>query len=310
MRLATYRSSVDAAEHVAVVGDGELRLLRDPVSLVELLAAGPDAIASAAASAQADPLEVVDEHVAAVSPRLRAPIPVPPSVRDFMAFEEHVVTSTRAFGRTVDPFWYEAPAFYFTNPAAIAGPNDTIAVPPGCTRFDYELEVAVVIGRGGSDIPVGEAAHHIAGYTLLADWSARDLQFKEIPIGLGPVKAKDSATSLGPWLVTPDELDPALGLDMTASVNGREYSRGRLSDLYWSFPQMISYASRGTRLVPGDILGSGTVGTGCILELAGVHGEEKYPWLVPGDTVRLAVDGLGAVETTVHAGLATPHPLS
>jgi 2-keto-4-pentenoate hydratase/2-oxohepta-3-ene-1,7-dioic acid hydratase in catechol pathway len=224
-----------------------------------------------------------------------------------MAFEEHVVTSMQAIGQKVDPTWYEIPVFYFTNPAAVKGPRDEVAISPGSSQFDYELEVAVIIGREGSDIPPAEAEDYIAGYTILCDWSARDLQAHEMRQGLGPAKGKDSATSLGPVLVTPDELEPhrsgkGFQLQMRASVNGVPYSEGSWSDIYWSFAQMIAFASRGTRLVPGDVIGSGTVGTGCILELSRVHGAQRFPWLKPGDRVRLEVEELGAIESTVRNG--------
>jgi 2-keto-4-pentenoate hydratase/2-oxohepta-3-ene-1,7-dioic acid hydratase in catechol pathway len=221
----------------------------------------------------------------------------------------------QAIGRTVDPVWYEVPVFYFTNPAAVLGPYDPVPTAPGSTQFDYELEVAAIIGEGGADITVDQAARHIAGYTILCDWSARDLQEHEMRQGLGPVRGKDTATTLGPWMVTPDELEPALGpgggleLAMTASVNGTTYSRGTMSAIHWSFDQMISYASRGTRLVPGDVIGSGTVGTGCILELSRVHGTQAYPWLRPGDRVRLDIDRLGYLECEIRA-TPPPHPLT
>jgi len=169
-----------------------------------------------------------------------------------------------------------------------------------------------VIGRPGRDIRPEDAESHVAGYTILCDWSARDLQDVEMRQGLGPAKGKDGATSLGPWLVTPDELEDArsdngFDLRMTATVNGKEYSQGNLSDLHWSFAQMISYASRGTTLRPGDVLGSGTVGTGCILELSRVHGQEAYPYLSPGDDVRLDVDRLGSLRGRIRpAGDVVP----
>jgi 2-keto-4-pentenoate hydratase/2-oxohepta-3-ene-1,7-dioic acid hydratase in catechol pathway len=244
---------------------------------------------------------------------LLAPVPAPPSIRDFMAFEEHVVTASAAIGLTVDPLWYEQPVFYFTNPAAVRGPQAAVAVPPGSAALDYEIEVAAVIGREGSDLSPAEAAEHIAGFMLFCDWSARDLQGQEMKLNLGPAKGKDSANSFGPWLVTADELAPLAsghGFDvkLTATVNGADYSRGNLADLYWSFAEMVSYASRGTRVVPGDIIGSGTVGTGCILELSRVHGADAYPYLRPGDLVRLEGGPLGAIETRVTAG-RPPVPL-
>lgn len=303
MRWATYLSPTDGADHAALLHEGALHGLRGPQRLIDLLGDRGELLAAAGERALADPLEVVPESDAV----LRAPIPQPPSIRDFMAFEEHVVTSMQAIGQQLDPDWYEIPVFYFTNPAAVLGPHDDVHVSPGSTAFDYELEVAAVVGAAGADLDPAVAGAHIAGYTILCDWSARDLQMREMRLGLGPAKGKDSATTLGPHLVTPDELGD-LDLAMTASVNGTPYSAGRLSDLYWNFDQLLAYASRGTRLVPGDVIGSGTVGTGCILELSRVHGEERYPWLLPDDRVRLEVDGLGAIDSRIVTG-AAPHPL-
>lgn len=309
MRWVTYTSAAAGADRIGLVEDGQLHGLGGHPSMLDLLRDGPDALARAAQAAKQSPAEVVPVRDA----HLRAPVPVPPSIRDFMAFEEHVVTSMRAIGRTIDPGWYDAPVFYFTNPAAVYGPTDPVPIAPGSDQFDYELEIAVVIGKEGSDIPVGQARDHIAGYTILSDWSARDLQEKEMRQGLGPAKGKDTATTLGPWLVTPDECadrrdrDGNLDLTMTASVNGVEYSRGTTASLHWTFEQMISYASRGTRLVPGDVLGSGTVGSGCILELSRVHGGDRYPWLRAGDRVRLEIERLGHIETII-APATQPQP--
>jgi 2-keto-4-pentenoate hydratase/2-oxohepta-3-ene-1,7-dioic acid hydratase in catechol pathway len=244
---------------------------------------------------------------------LLAPVPAPPSIRDFMAFEEHVVTASAAIGLTVDPLWYSQPVFYFTNPAAVRGPGAGVAIPPGSAALDYEIEVAAVIGREGSDLSPEEAAGHIAGFMLFCDWSARDLQAAEMRLNLGPAKGKDSANSFGPWLLTADELAPfasGRGYDvkLTVTVNAAAYSSGNLADLYWSFGEMISYASRGTRVVPGDIVGSGTVGTGCILELSRVHGSDAYPYLRAGDLVRLEGGPLGAIEARVGAA-RPPAPL-
>jgi fumarylacetoacetate (FAA) hydrolase len=215
--------------------------------------------------------------------RLLAPVRRPPSVRDFYAFEEHVRNAARVTGRPgVPDEWYEIPAFYFSNPAAIYGPEVEIPYPQGSEALDYELEVAAVIGADGA----------IGGFTILNDWSARDLQRKEMRIGLGPAKGKDFATSLGPIVVTADELGD-LRLEMTARVNGEERSRGNLGDMYHSWEAIVAHASRNTELRPGDVLGSGTVGTGCILE----HGDER--WLQPGDEVELEVEGIGVLRNVV-----------
>lgn len=296
VRFATYVSPIDGADHVALVEDGMLHGLPDR-RLVDLLA--PDLLADAADRALRNPVEVLAERTA----RLRAPIPRPPSVRDFMAFEQHVVTASAALGRSVSPDWYELPVFYFANPAAVCGPTDEVAISPGSTAFDYELEVGIIVGTPGRDLDPTTAARHVAGYTVLCDWSARDLQAREMALGLGPVKGKDGATSLGPYMVTPEELpgsgSAAPDLGMRALVNGELWSSGRLSDLHWTVGQLLAYASRGTELRAGDVLGTGTVGTGCILELAFRQGTEARPYLRPGDRVRLEVDTLGAIDTTI-----------
>ena len=217
--------------------------------------------------------------------RLLAPVPQPPSVRDAYAFEEHVRNAARVTGRPgVPDEWYELPVFYFSNPAAIYGLDDEIPFPEGSDELDYELEVAAIIGVDGA----------IGGFTIMNDWSARDLQRKEMKVGLGPAKGKDFATSLGPFVVTPDELGD-LRLEMVARVNGEERSRGNMGDMYHPWRAILERASANTRLVPGDVIGSGTVGTGCILE----HGDGR--WLRPGDVVELEVEGLGVLRSRVGA---------
>jgi fumarylacetoacetate (FAA) hydrolase len=213
---------------------------------------------------------------------LRPPVLHPPSVRDFYAFEQHVKTARANRGLEVPPEWYEIPVFYFSNPAAIFGPDDEIPYPPGTNELDYELEVAAIIGADGA----------IGGFTVMNDWSARDLQRKEMKVGLGPAKGKDFATSLGPIVVTPDEFDGSDG-EMVARVNGEERSRGNLRDLNWPWERLLEQAARNTHLVAGDVIGSGTVGTGCILEL----GDGR--WLRPGDEVELEVEGLGVLRNRI-----------
>jgi fumarylacetoacetate (FAA) hydrolase len=209
------------------------------------------------------------------------PVLHPPSVRDFMAFEAHVVNARRANGREVPPEWYELPVFYFSNPNAIYGPEADVPYPDGTEQLDYELEVAAIIGAEGK----------IGGFTVMNDWSARDVQLREMRVGLGPAKGKDFATSLGPIVVTPDELDPAA--EMVARVNGEERSRGSLRDLYHSWDAMLEQAARNTALRAGDVIGSGTVGTGCILE----HGDGR--WLRRGDVVELEVEGIGVLRNRI-----------
>lgn len=245
---------------------------------------------------------------------LAAPIR-PASVRDFVAFEEHVEGVRRSVdgAHGVVPEWYEAPTFYFTNPHTVIGPDAAVPGPSGATRLDFELEVAAVLGRDGTDLSLAEAAEHIFGYTILNDWSARDLQQREMRVGLGPAKGKDFATSLGPWIVTADELadrhdrDGFLDLWCRASVNGVEVGRDLLSNMGWTFPTLVAYASRSSRVVAGDVLGSGTCGNGgCLAELWGRDPDQAPPPLRPGDVVTLAVDGLGRLTNTVTEGRPAP----
>ncbi len=232
---------------------------------------------------------------------LKAPIPRPPTLRDFYAFEDHVKAARAKRGLQMVPEWYEFPVFYYSNPNVIFGTDDAIPAPSYSKALDFELEIACVIGRSGADIPEVEAEPYVAGYTIMNDWSARDVQEKEMKVGLGPAKAKDFATSLGPWLVTPDELgDRKVGpgkfrLEMTARVNGRRLSHGNMEKMYWSFPQMVAWASQSVQLQPGDVFGSGTMGTGSILEL----GTEVHRWLQPGDRVELEVERLGVLRNKV-----------
>jgi len=299
MRWVTYNHQ-GGDDRVGLLMDDGIHALAAGVELVNLLGDRGERMRAALDWATNQPAEIVALEQAA----LRPPIPRPPSVRDFSAFEQHVRAARAGRGQEMDPDRYERPVFYFSNPAAMVGPNDEVKVAPGSAALDFELEVAAVVGLGGHDLTPAEAEGHIAGFTVMNDWSARDLQAQEMRHGLGPAKGKDFATSLGPALVTPDELEPyrknkAYELVMTARVNGREYSRGNLSDVHWSFAEMVAYASRGTELVPGDVIGSGTCGTGCILELSLTHGTEAYPWLRPGDVVELSVAGLGTIANRV-----------
>jgi 2-keto-4-pentenoate hydratase/2-oxohepta-3-ene-1,7-dioic acid hydratase in catechol pathway len=238
------------------------------------------------------------EDVPLASVQLLPPVAAAPSIRDFYAFERHVATARRSRGLEVDPGWYERPVFYFTNPDALVGHLDVVHAPAGCEELDFELEVAMVLARGGRDLRPADVPELVAGYTIMNDWSARDIQRAEMRLQLGPAKGKDFATSLGPWLVTPDEFSPESSA-MKAIVNRREVSSGDLSELWWSFAEMACYASTSASLRPGDVIGSGTVGTGCLLERRATDGYADYPWLQPGDHVALTVDGLGALVNTI-----------
>lgn len=233
------------------------------------------------------------------------PIPHPGTIRDFSSFEAHYQAGLKAIGRRFDPSWYEAPAFYFSNPHCLVGGGVEVVFPDATREMDFELEVAAIIGREGRDLDLADAESCISGYTIFNDWSARDLLRDDLRRSLlGPSKGKDFANGLGPWFVSADELAPyrrGKGYDllMTASVNGREVSRGNWADIHWSFAEMLVHASRNARLVPGDIIASGTVGTGCMMELSATHGAEGFPYLGDGDEVTLSIEGLGSLTNRV-----------
>jgi fumarylacetoacetate (FAA) hydrolase len=229
------------------------------------------------------------------------PILQPPTFRDFYAFEQHVGTMWLRRGMDIPEAWYRMPIFYFSNVSEIRGPGDAVWAPDSSTELDYELEVAAIIDMPVRDVDASRGEVAIGGYTILNDWSARDLQREETTVRLGPAKGKDFASSIGPWLVTPDELadarrDKAYDLTMTASVNGVELSRGSWATAHFSFGEMVERASADARLRPGDMLGSGTVGTGCLLEI-GDTTLKRY--LQPGDRVTLAIERLGELTSPV-----------
>jgi len=237
---------------------------------------------------------------------LRTPIPNPPSLRDFYVFEQHVKAARARRGLGMIPEWYEFPVFYFSNTASLYGADEQVPYPRHSQEVDFELEIAAVIGREGRDIAADDAPDYIAGYMIMNDWSARDRWRKEAPLSMGPAKGKDFASSLGPYLVTPDELadrrvgsgkDERYDLAMTARINGDQLSSDNAKTMYYGFSQMIERASEDTRLRPGDIIGSGTCGTGCILEL----GTERHRWLQPGDVVELEIERLGVLRNMLVA---------
>jgi len=231
------------------------------------------------------------------------PVLRPPSVRDFYAFEGHVRTMWERRGGEVPEAWYRLPIFYFSNVSEIRGPGDPVWSPAASSELDYELEVAALIDTPAKDLRAERAEEAIGGYTIFNDWSARDLQREETAVRLGPAKGKDFASTFGPWIVTPDELADARtagatgpGLAMTAEVNGVETSRGCWSDAQFSFGDMLARASADVRLRPGDLVGSGTVGSGCLLE---VREATLGRYLEPGDVVTLRVERLGALTNPI-----------
>jgi fumarylacetoacetate (FAA) hydrolase len=232
---------------------------------------------------------------------LLPPVPSPTSFRDFYAFEQHVKAARKLRGLDMNPDWYKIPIFYFSNTTSLYGHKEEIPYPKETKELDFELELAVIIANGGKNIDKKDANELIAGYTILNDWSARDLQREEMQMNLGPAKGKDFANSFGPYMVTPDELNnnwenDKMNLRMTCHLNDKLISDGNTNDLYHSFPTMIQRASMNVDLKPGDYIGSGTVGTGCILEL---RPETTGGWLKRGDTIRLEIDNIGILENTI-----------
>jgi 2-keto-4-pentenoate hydratase/2-oxohepta-3-ene-1,7-dioic acid hydratase in catechol pathway len=235
--------------------------------------------------------------------KLLPPVIRPSTFRDFYAFEQHVRAARARRGLDMIAAWFEIPVFYFSNPNSLIADNEAVVAPAGSHELDFELELGAVIGKRGRDIPPIRAWEHVAGFTIINDFSARDLQRAEMEVGLGPAKGKDFATAVGPMLVTRDEVSDRISsekisLEMRARLNGRNLSFGNTSALHHSFPKMIAQASRDADLFPGDLIGSGTVGTGCILELGT---ENTGGWLKPGDTIELEIEKLGVLRTRVIA---------
>ncbi|MQY23620.1 fumarylacetoacetate hydrolase family protein [Nocardia macrotermitis] len=308
MRLATFTAGA-AEARVGVVEGEQIYAFPAGMTMRDVIAAG-----LAEAHRLGERARAEGDGFALAEVRLLAPLQ-PTSVRDCVAFEEHVEGVRRSVdGRAgVPEAWYDAPTFYFTNPHAILGPDETARFPAACAMRDFELEVAVVVGRAGCSMTESDARTAIFGYTIMNDWSARDLQGREMQVSLGPAKGKDFATSLGPWIVTADELEAHrddggfLTLTCTAAVNGVEVGRDVLSNAGWTFESMIAYASRDSRVEPGDVIGSGTLGNGgCLAELWGRRGEQDPPPLREGDEVTLDVEGIGTLRGRV--GVAEPAP--
>ncbi|WP_432825501.1 fumarylacetoacetate hydrolase family protein [Dactylosporangium sp. CA-092794] len=307
MKIA--RIELDGMTGLGIVGDGHVQPLAAGTDLSEVLAVSVEERAELVAGAtDGDPVPLSQV-------RLLAPVQ-PGALRDFLVFEEHLEGSLGVLGaQRPHPAWYDQPLFYFSNANAVIGPDDPVEVPPGCRQLDFELELAAVIGKPGRDLTPEQAAGHIAGYTLFNDWSARDLMAPVIPFGMGPVKGKDFANTLGPWIVTADELEPyrhgdRLVLEMHAELNGVPLPAGGDSsaNMSWSFEEMVAFASRGVELRTGEVLASGTCGGGCLLEHWARTGVEDPPPLKPGDVVTLVIEGIGSVSNQVVAG-ADPIPV-
>lgn len=292
MQLVTFRAADSTEDRLGVLDGDELTDLTAGSAtapdgsgggLLALLAAGESGLAWAReVYERADP----ELRVPVADVRLRAPLPRPNSLRDFMLVEEHVRNS---LGHVPDE-WYEIPVYWKGNCDTVFGPEDTVPWPSYTEKLDYELEIGAVLGRRAYRVGVAEAASCIAGYTIFNDWSARDIQFREMKVGLGPGLGKDFATSLGPCLTTADAIDIAT-TGMRARINGEVWSEGTLGAMRFSFPEVISHLSQEQPLQPGDVLGSGTVGRGCGLEID--------RWLQPDDVVELEVDGIGVLRNRV-----------
>ncbi|MDQ4034546.1 MAG: fumarylacetoacetate hydrolase family protein [Chloroflexota bacterium] len=272
-------------------------LFRQPVTTLDAHLAGGLRVDALADLLEADAEEPMDAPALQFGP----PILAPPSFRDFYAFERHVGTMWKRRDMEIPEAWYRLPIFYFSNVSEIRGPGDPVWAPRGSKELDYELEVAGLVDTPVRDLDAARGADAIGGYMVLNDWSARDLQREETTVRLGPAKGKDFASSIGPWLVTPDELADARAgkgyeLAMTATVNGAELSRGSWAAAHFSFGEMVERASADVRLRPGDLLGSGTVGTGCLLE---IRDEIFGRYLEPGDTVTLVIERLGELTAPV-----------
>jgi 2-keto-4-pentenoate hydratase/2-oxohepta-3-ene-1,7-dioic acid hydratase in catechol pathway/glyoxylase-like metal-dependent hydrolase (beta-lactamase superfamily II) len=314
MRWVTYRGSdLGDGERAGLLDGDTIYAVPRGVTLLDLVGRGADGLRQAGEEARRSPSAVV--RLGDVT--LMAPIPRPPSIRDSLCFLDHMRNCQAALGagRVLSDTWYRIPAFYFACPATVLGPYEDAPTAPGSAWQDFELEIGAVIGTSGSDLSVEEAERAIIGYTIFNDWSARDLQQLEGQLAIGQGKGKDSGVTLGPYLVTPDELEPyrrdgKLSLQVTALVNDAVIGSGSTGQMDWTFGEVISYVSRGVTLTPGDVVGSGTVPTCTLVEHLNPAALESFPgWLHDGDVVTLRVEGLGETRQTVRAARA-PHPLA
>jgi len=312
MRLSTYKLANNNKELIGLVKKDSLINLNEffgDISLVDLIK--KDNWKSETLK-KIDEEKLVTHHINDVN--LLAPIPNPNSLRDAYAFRQHVETSRKNRGLEMIKEFDEFPVFYFSNHNAIYGPQDEIkCMPSHFEKLDFELEIAIVIGKEGRNLKADEASSYIAGYMIMNDVSARGLQMKEMKLNLGPAKGKDFASVIGPYLVTPDEIKDKLidkgghgsiyDLKMSCFLNNQLVSEGNFKDMNWTFEQIIERVSYGTTIYPGDIIGSGTVGTGCLLELNGTgkikDSNYNEVWLKEGDVVKMKIDKLGEISNKI-----------
>ncbi|MGF7075573.1 fumarylacetoacetate hydrolase family protein [Mucilaginibacter sp. 3215] len=317
MKLVSYKT--EDREHLGVFVNGHIYNLNScdkliPDNMNEFLWGGPELMEHAARvneDIRSGKIEAKEELFF----ELMAPVPHPTSCRDGYAFRQHVASARRNRKLDMIPEFDQYPIFYFTNHNAIQGPGEIECMPDHFQKLDFELEVAVVLHKKGRNITAAEADSFIAGYMIMNDMSARTLQMEEMLLNLGPAKGKDFSTVIGPWLVTPDELEQykipaksghtgnAYNLDMKCVVNGKQVSAGNMADMDWTFAEIIERAAYGCDVLPGDVIGSGTVGTGCFLELNGTgvlnNADYEPQWLQPGDLVEMEVTGLGMLGNII-----------
>ncbi|ATL46350.1 fumarylacetoacetate hydrolase [Chitinophaga caeni] len=321
MKLVTYLK--DEVDHLALLVDGQLYNLQDlhpdlPSNMNMFLMMWEDVIdlaKSVDASLKSGQRATKAQGIPFESVHLLAPVPFPTSCRDGYAFRQHVAAARRNRRVEMIPEFDQYPIFYFTNHNAIQGPGNIYCMPDHFNKLDFELEAAIVICKAGRNISAAEADDYIGGYMIMNDMSARTLQMEEMKLNLGPAKGKDFSTVIGPMLVTPDELEafkvPAkeghvgnnYNLQMRCWVNGKQVSQGNMSDMDWTFAEIVERCAYGANILPGDVIGSGTVGTGCFLELNGTGklNDPNYQeqWLQPGDVVEMEIDGLGILKNTI-----------
>ncbi len=319
MKLVTYTHQKNT--QLGIIHQGKIWALKDldasfPDKMRKFLFAGETVMEKAKKwDAQIKLGKVEKPFVLEADVKLEAPVPQPTSCRDGYAFRQHVAAARRNRGVPMIEEFDQYPIFYFTNHNAIQGPGEIPCMPDHFQKLDFELEAAIVIGKKGRNIKASEADEYIAGYMIMNDMSARTLQMEEMLLNLGPAKGKDFSTVIGPYFVTPDELEEykvpakanhvgnAYNLNMKCWVNGVQVSEGNVSDMDWTFAEIVERCAYGVDVLPGDVIGSGTVGTGCFLELngTGLLNDKNYTpqWLQDGDVVEMEITGLGKLSNTI-----------